>query len=290
METYKSSFSRNDLVESKILSVVSYEPRKTFEEWVQYFANYWRVEVIVTGHFSTDGHGVKLRGKYANVYQCIADQWGSNETSETMELFVNMMLGDRLAEHLWNKGNESTSSQFNWFEHYEKAGYGSIWKSGESNPHLDMAHEMAIEVLAEAGYRPVDMDGDSPVDFAQTYLQLAFLHCPTAETLISNLIDRSKRKGFVLLDAFNLFVGATFKTKQDGSNHFWTVMEFTDGGEGAETVAEEKVLVRCRLSDHEDDGEGVTVRDFVFDYNDKVKLFGNVRNAHDLDDNNWGNH
>lgn len=48
---------------------------------------------------------VTVSGSYENVFRCLADNWGSNETPEEMTDFVHMLLGDQDAADRWNSSN-----------------------------------------------------------------------------------------------------------------------------------------------------------------------------------------
>jgi hypothetical protein len=78
------------------------------------------------------------------------------------------------------------------------------------------------------------------------------------------------------LDAFNLWLGATFME----NGRVYVVVSFLDYG------TSEKIFVDTRRGDDDSDD---TVYPFLFHYCDKVNVIGNVRNPQDFDDNNWGN-
>lgn len=236
---------------------------------------------------------VKLHGRYAQVADLIAEEFSSNEKPgvETTT-YIDAMLGDKVALHRWNTGcrvDQSPAGKFAWDAHFDAAGYRSVWESGEELPVVAEANEQSIALLAEAGYEP-DMTGNDPSGFAQTYLTLAVLHCPELDPVFQRAFPANQPKPSipgVWMDAFNLFVGAAFQFEPHEDQSVWVVMDFQDGGEGATSIMEEKIKVRLRDAT---DAEGdVRVRDWVFDYDQQVWLVGNVRNANDLDDNNWGN-
>jgi hypothetical protein len=52
---------------------------------------------------STDGFEFTVMGRYINVHHFIDAEFGSNETRETIDDFVDMHLGDKAAEERWNR-------------------------------------------------------------------------------------------------------------------------------------------------------------------------------------------
>lgn len=284
---YVSPYKYAEKVTSEPLEVVSFAPYSTLSEWMRGMRRKYQVNLS----FSTDDprNSVRISGPYGNVFSFIAKEWGDNETDEMMQVFVDAMLGDRLATFYWlghkDEDSKSAFEKLAWREHFNVAGYGSAFEAGDDNPMMADANEWAIEVLATLGEAPdftFKGDGNS-VDMATSYLQLAALHVPKLTGF--KPVEKPPFE-YVTLDAFNLFKGAAFMFAPDKSERIWIVMEFTDSGEGALSLADEKVLVRLREAPQED--VDVKVRDWIFDYNDKVYLLGSVRNAHDLDDNNWG--
>jgi hypothetical protein len=45
---------------------------------------------------------VDLSGPYSNVFRCVQECWGSNETADSMEDFVDSLIGDEDAIRRWN--------------------------------------------------------------------------------------------------------------------------------------------------------------------------------------------
>lgn len=66
--------------------------------------------------------------------------------------------------------SDYTFERFNWDVHHEVVGL-------EGTEPWEAYNEAAIEFLVAAGYSAPET-GNAPVDFAQTYLTLAFAHCP----------------------------------------------------------------------------------------------------------------
>lgn len=152
------------------------------------FADTHNVRVELQGNIrGPGGYPVRYRGTFENVFRMLSIEYCANEVpgSTSKYLYILGLMGDKNAMRLWDDGDfgspvkkRPTYDDYNWPAHWLRVGV----VSGERYPDNDAQVEAAIEMLFTAGYSIMDEE-DNPdafeaIDFAQTYLMLAFHHCP----------------------------------------------------------------------------------------------------------------
>ena len=118
-------------------------------------------------------YAVRLHGRWCDVYSCFAEEWVKyNEEPGTPAFAMAVLELIGTPERANKQGNPY--DRYAWEEHWRTADV--LPADPTDDPAFESANEAAITLLVEAGYQAGA--GNDPVDFAQSYLTLAFLHCP----------------------------------------------------------------------------------------------------------------
>lgn len=155
------------------------------------FAEQYGVRVELQGPIAgPGGYSVRYVGDAGKIYHLLGKEYCVNEVdgSPEKELYILGLMGDKVAMHRWQTGckagldpdpeeKKSTYEAYAWEAHWNRVG---VKPGGEFD--VPDETEVAIDVLAQAGYSLPDSEDDlrlfEAIDFAQSYLTLAFLHCP----------------------------------------------------------------------------------------------------------------
>jgi hypothetical protein len=197
---YQESYDENEIVTTEELDWFGLTGSAATIGDLVHFGKNWGVEVIYLGDVKgPGGYRVRFTGEYARVKNMLASEYATNETGVEKEHYVHALMGDKLASHRFSTGCNiglpggspaPSIEKFAWSAHWDQAGIRD--NDPSDNPSYDEVNQMAIEALVDAGYGPKNpgFGENNSVDMAQTYLMLAFLHCPD----LMNLLDPDKKQ------------------------------------------------------------------------------------------------